>query len=474
MSAPIETTAPPELSRTGRRRRVLLTMCVGLFLVQLDLTAVNVALPSIMTGLGASVTGLEWVVGAYSLAFAGLLLAAGSVGDAVGHRRLLLAGLGVFAAGSTACALASTTGALVTGRTVQGVGAALLMPATLAVIALTFPDARGRARALAAWAGISGLALPLGPLVGGALVEAVGWHAIFWLNLPPLAVAVVASLRLLPPSGPLNSRGLARRLDLLGQLLAAVALVALVYALVDGPALGWGRPVVVAALVVAGAAAAGFVVVEARGRAPMLPLGVFRHRSFRAANGVAVLMTAAMIGSVFPLTLYLQAVRGASPLLAGAELTPMFVPFIAATVLSGRLVTAVGSRVLVTGGMLAAAVGIALFTRLTTVSGYPVLAVALALLGVGLGVATPPMVGAALAGLPVSQAGLAAGVNNTARQVGPPLGVAVLGGIAGRPDSAEFVPGLHVAAIVAAALFLAAAWLGSRIVTGPVSGGRRW
>ena len=454
-----------EPARPDRRRRVLLTMCVGLFLVQLDLTAVNVALPSIRTGLGASVSGLEWVIGAYSLAFAGLLLAAGSIGDAIGHRRLLLAGLGVFAAGSAACAVAASTAALVAGRAVQGVGAALLMPATLAVIARTFPAAGERARALAAWAGISGLALPLGPLVGGALVQVADWHAIFWLNLPPLAAAVVAALRLLP-NEPLRTRGLAARLDVPGQLLAAGTLVALVYALIDGPSTGWDRPAVVAGLVLAAAGAVAFVVVERRGPAPLLPLGLVRHRSFRAANGVAVLMTAAMIGSVFPLTLYLQAVRGASPLLAGAELTPMFVTFIAATALSGRLVTAVGSRVLVAGGMLVAAGGIALFTRLTEVSGYPVLAASLALLGLGLGVATPPMVGAALAGLPASQAGLAAGVNNTARQVGPPLGVAVLGGIAGRPDGVHFIPGLHLAAVVAAVLFLAAALLGSRLPGG--------
>lgn len=463
MPLPLATAPLAARSGTYRRWRVLLTMCVGLFLVQLDLTAVNVALPSIRTGLGTSVTGLEWVVGAYSLAFAGLLLAAGSVGDAVGHRRLLLAGLSVFAIGSAVCAVSLGAGALVAGRAVQGVGAALLMPATLAVIARTFPAPGERARALAAWAGISGLALPLGPLVGGALVEAASWHAIFWLNLPPLAVAVVASLRLLPPSGHVSTRRLARRLDVPGQLLAAVALLSLVYALVDGPSLGWDRAPVVGALVAAGAGAAGFVLVEARRRAPMLPLDAFRHPTFRSANGVAVLMTAAMIGSVFPLTLYLQAVRGASPLLAGAELTPMFVPFIAATALSGRLVRAAGTRVLVTGGMLTAAAGIALFTRLTADSWYLVLAVALALLGVGLGVATPPMIGAALSGLPLEQAGLAAGVNNTARQVGPPLGVAVLGGIAGRPDSPHFVPGLHVAALVAAALFLGAAWLGSRL-----------
>ncbi|MGN6131949.1 MAG: MFS transporter, partial [Nocardioidaceae bacterium] len=416
--------------------------------------------------LGGRRSGRGWVVGGYSRAAAAHRGGAGAAGDAVGHRRLLLAGLAVFGIGSTGCALAGNAAALVAGRVVQGVGVALLRPATLAVLARTFPAARDRARALAAWAGISGLALPLGPLVGGALVEAYGWQSIFWLNLPPLVVAGVATVRLLPAE-PL--RGMAGRLDLAGQLCATGFLVSVVYSLVEGPSIGWSRPQVLAGVVVAAVALAGFVRAESRAAPPMLPLHLFGHRVFRAANGVAVLTTAAMIGSIFPLTLYLQTVRGASPFAAGVRLAPMFVTFIAATALSGRLVAVLGTRRLVVGGMLAATAGIALFTRLTATSGYAVLAVALALLGVGIGVATPPMVGAALGALPLHQAGLASGVNNTARQVGPPLGVAVLGGLAGRPDAPGFVSGLHLAALVAAGLFLAAAALGTRLPSRPVA-----
>ncbi|MBE1496515.1 DHA2 family methylenomycin A resistance protein-like MFS transporter [Amycolatopsis lexingtonensis] len=419
---------------------LLFTMCAGMFLVQLDVTVVNVALPTLGTGLHADLAAQQWVVDGYTVVLAAFLLTGGALGDVFGHRRVVLTGFGLFGVASAACGLAATAPVLVAARAGQGLGAALLLPGTLAVITNAYPGRAERARALGVWAGVSALALAAGPVLGGAVVSAAGWRPVFWLNVPIVLAAAFATWRLVPR----GTRAPGRRVDVAGVVTAAPALGAGVYAVIGGSAV---------AAVVAIAALAAFVAVERRTADPMLPLDVAGRTL--SANFVSAAMNFVGIGAILVLTLYLQGVRHASPLAAGLEVLPLFGPLSVLAPIAGRLTGRFGPRPLMVAGLALGVLGMLNLVRLKETSGYADLLPTLLGLGVGMGLLTTAVVTAAVSGLPPGRAGVASGVNNTARQAGGALGVAVLGTVAGAPG-AGFLPGLREAGVIAAALWLVA------------------
>ena len=439
----------------ARPKLVLAVMCVGMFLVLLDVTVVNVALPSIATELRGGPAATQWVVDAYAVAIAGLLLAGGTVGDWIGHRRVVLAGLVVFGAASAACGLATGPGMLITARAAQGVGAALLLPGSLAVITQVFPGDAARARALGVWAGASSLALPAGPLLGGFLVASGGWRLVFLVNIPVVATALVAVPRLVPA----GIRRPGRRGDASGTALAAAGLAAAVFAVIDVGEHSL-RPAAIAGLVVAVTCAAGFVIRERHASAPMLPLDLLRRSAFVGPNVAAGGMNFVVNGMLFVATLYLQGIQHRGPLAAGVALLPMFLPLALLAPLAGRLAARLGPRPPLVLGALVAALGAAGFALVEPASGYPILLPALLGLGVGASLFTAPVVSAAVSAVPAERSGLASGINNTARQTGTALGVAVFGAVAGGTAAPlAFVHGLHVLAGLGAVVWLAAALL---------------
>jgi MFS transporter, DHA2 family, methylenomycin A resistance protein len=441
---------------------VLAVMCVGMFLVLLDVTVVNVALPSIANGLGADPAATQWIVDAYAVSIAGLLLAGGTLGDRIGHRRVVLAGLGIFGAASAACGLAPGPATLIAARAAQGVGAALLLPGSLAVISDAFPDRGARARALGIWAGVSSLALPAGPLLGGFLVASGGWRLVFLVNVPVVLAALVAVPRLVAPGAARPDR----KGDTPGTALGAVGLAAAVFTVIEAGEQGIG-PVTVVSLLVAVLCVAGFVVRERRAAEPMLPLDLLRRPAFAGPNLAAGAMNLVVNGMLFVTTLFLQGVQHRGPVAAGVALLPMFVPLAFLAPLAGRLTARLGPRPPLIGGALVAAVGAAGYALFEPDSGYLALLPAFLGLGIGAGLFTAPVVAAAMAAVP-DRSGLASGINNTARQTGNAIGIAVFGAVAGgvgAPDA--FVHGLHVLAAVGAAIWLAVAVLVARTVTRP-------
>jgi len=420
-----------------RRTLTLVVMCVGMFLVLLDVTAVNVALPRLRADLGASVGSLQWIVDAYAVALAALMLPCGDLGDRHGHKRVVLAGLAAFGAGSLAAGLAPGPALLIAGRVVQGAGAAFLLPGTLAVVSRAYPDAAERARAIGIWAAISSLALPAGVIAGGALVDGPGWRWAFLVNLPLVAVALPVTARIVRES---REPG-ARAPDVPGAALTVVLLATLTLAIIAGsPAAG----------VTAAALLAALVAVERRCPEPMLPAALFRRPAFGAANAVAAAMNLGSLGTLFVLTLFLQDVQGRSALGAGMAILPAFGLLAVVAPLSGRLVGRIGPRGPMVAGLLVAAGGLALLAD-------DALLVASMLWGLGLGLLTPAVVAAAMGAVEPDRAGLAAAVNNTARQAGGAIGIAASGAVAGSPARAGFAHAFHGVALGAAGLYLAAA-----------------
>ncbi len=422
-----------------RRTLTLIVMCVGMFLVLLDVTVVNVALPSLRADLGASVGSLQWIVDGYAVALASLMLPSGDLGDRHGHKRVVLAGLAAFGTGSLAAGLAPGAALLVAGRVVQGAGAALLLPGTLAVISRAYPDAAERARAIGIWAAISSLALPAGVIAGGALVDGPGWRWAFLVNLPVVAVALPVTARVVRES----REPAARALDVPGAALAAALLATVTFAIIAAsPAAGAAAAALLAAL----------VAVERRQREPMLPGALFRRPAFVAANAVGTAMNLGTLGTLFVLTLFLQDVQGRSALGAGVAILPAFGLLAVVAPLSGQLVGRIGPRRPMVAGLLIAAAGLALLAD-------DALLAASVLWGLGLGVLTPSVVAAAMGAVQADRAGLAAAVNNTARQAGGAIGIAASGAVAGSPARAGFTHGFHAVALGAAGLYVAAAAL---------------
>jgi MFS transporter, DHA2 family, methylenomycin A resistance protein len=444
-------TSPAPRPRAGL---VLVVMCAGMFLVLLDVTVVNVAVPSITAGLRTSTAGVQWVVDAYTVTLASLLLAGGAAGDRLGHRRVVAAGLAIFGAASAGCALAPTPGLLVAARAAQGVGAALLLPGSIAAIADAYPDRAAQAKALGVWAAVSSLALPAGPLLGGLIVSAVGWRAVFWINPPVVAVCLVGVLAWVRAPGrrPGSQRPEGRRLDLAGVALATLCLAATVYAVIIASGSGVAA---VAAASVAVLAAVGLIAAERRVAEPLLPPALFARPAFRAVTMSALIMNLTSNGLLFLLTRYLQSILGHRPLTAGLMLLPLFAPLAVTSPLAGRLTARHGPRpVMLTGAAIAAAGQLCLLL-ITPETGYPRLLPALLGVGLGVGLFTAPVVAAAMRAVPADRSGLASGINNTARQAGTALGVAVFGAIAGSPAQ----PGHFIAALRWLGVAAAIGWL---------------
>jgi EmrB/QacA subfamily drug resistance transporter len=413
------------MSTTHRTSQVitLLVTCFGLFMVLLDASIVNVALPTIQADLHANLSDLQWVVDAYTLPFAALMLTAGTLGDRFGRKRLFLAGLVLFVLGSLFCGFAPTLGWLLFGRVVQGVGAAALMPGSLSVLVAAFPEPRARAQAIGIWAGVSGVALAAGPLVGGVLIQLSSWPAIFFVNLPVGVVALALGWPLLAESRNPKAQGI----DLPGQVLVTGALVCLILALIESSSYGWTSPLILGLFSGFAVLLVAFLLVEARVREPMLPLRLFRNRFFSVANVAGLLLFFVMLGTFFFVTQFLQAVQGYTALEAGLRTLPTTVGIFLIAPLAGLLTARLGPRLPTVLGALLAALALLLVTRMEPDSSYATLWWNFGLLGIGFGLMISPLATAVLSATPPTRAGLGSSVNNTSRQVGGALGVAVLG-----------------------------------------------
>jgi EmrB/QacA subfamily drug resistance transporter len=412
----------PELSRR-RRVLVLAICCLSLFIFGVDSTIVNVALPSIQRDLHALVSGLQWTVDAYTVVIASVLILAGSTADRFGRRKVFQIGLATFTLGSLLCSLAPGLGWLVAFRMLQAVGGSMMNPVAVSIIANTFTDPRERARAIGVWGGVFGLAIAAGPPLGGVLVDGVGWRGIFWVNIPVGVAAIVLTALFVPESRAARPR----RIDPVGQVLVIVTLASLTYAIIEGPRAGWTSLVIVGLFAVAAAGAAALIAYEPRRTEPLLDLRFFRSAPFTGATLIAISALAALGGFLFLNTLYLQDVRGLSALSAGLYTLPLAVMTLLFAPLSGWIVGRWGPRLpLVVAGVAMTAGGL-LLTGLAPGTSVARLMTAYVIFGIGTGMVNAPITNTAVSGMPRSQAGVAAAVASTSRQVGQSLGVAVVG-----------------------------------------------
>jgi EmrB/QacA subfamily drug resistance transporter len=418
-------TARIRLNEGNRRWWTLAAMCFALFMIMLDNTVVNVALPSIQDDLGASLSGLEWTVNIYTLTFAVLLVTGGRLGDILGRRRMFLFGVGVFALSSAAIGLAPSQELLVAGRAVQGVGAAFMMPATLSIITITFPPEE-RGKAIGTWAGVSALALAIGPVVGGALAEYVSWRAIFFLNLPVAVGAVAVTLFATRESRDESTR---HTIDWSGIGALSVGLTALVLALVEGNSWGWGSIEIVALFVTAAIGLVAFALIEPRVREPTVDFPLFRSRTFLGANLVAFIVTFAMLAMFFFLALYMQNILGYSAVEAGVRFLPTTLMIVLIAPIAGRLSDRIGPRPLMVTGLSLTAFALFLLTRIDVGTGYGLLLPAFVIMGIGIALVMSPMSTAAMNSVPSEKSGVGSGILSMSRMVGATFGVAAIGAL---------------------------------------------
>jgi EmrB/QacA subfamily drug resistance transporter len=425
------TAAPPVVRRQSddpaihaRRWWILAVLCLALLIVGIDGTIVNVALPTFVRELGATTSQLQWISDAYTLAFASLLLTAGTLSDRFGRKGALLVGLAVFGLGSLASAFAGSADALIATRAVQGVGSAFIMPATLSILTNVFDDAE-RGRAIGVWAGVSGLGVAIGPVTGGWLLDHYWWGSIFLLNLPIVVVAVIATLAIVPTSKDPSGA----HLDLVGTALSIGMLVAILYGIIEGPSRGWTSAQIVGAFVIGGVLLLAFVLWELHVPHPMLDVSFFANPRFSAASVAITLVFFAMFGSIFFLSQYLQFVLAYTPLQAGVRLIPVAVALMIAAPLSSLLVARFGTKIIVTVGLVTVAGALFLLSRASVTSGYELVAAVLVVLGLGMGIAMAPATDSIMGSLPLAKAGVGSAVNDTTREIGGALGVAVLGSI---------------------------------------------
>jgi EmrB/QacA subfamily drug resistance transporter len=417
---------------TPRRRALVLAICcMSLFIVGLDNTIVNIALPSLRTDLHASTSGLQWTIDAYTLVLASLLILSGSTADRVGRRRTFQTGLALFTAGSLLCSVAPGLGWLITFRMIQAVGGSMLNPVAMSIITNTFTEPRERARAIGVWGGVVGFSMAVGPLLGGVLVGSLGWRSIFWINVPVGIAAILLAARFVPESKAEHPR----RLDPVGQVLVLLTLASVTYGIIEGPGRGWASPAIVGCFVLGAAALVALVLYEPRREEPLLDPRFFRSAPFSGATVIAVCAFGALGGFLFLNTIYLQEVRGYTPLHAGLYTLPMALMTVIFAPLSGRLVGARGARLpLVLAGS-AMALSMLPLTRLTADTSPVVLVAAYVVFGFGFAMVNSPITNTAVSGMPRAQAGVAAAIASTSRQVGGSLGVAVIG--------AAVVSGVH-------------------------------
>jgi DHA2 family methylenomycin A resistance protein-like MFS transporter len=449
-----------------RRVLTLAALSLAVFTVLLNVTVVNVNLPDIQRSLHTDVAGLEWVVNAYTLPLATLLLAAGSLGDRYGRKRIFLLSLVVFSLGSGLCSVARSLDVLLAGRALQGIGAAAVLPGSLAIISVVYPNPRQRATAIGIWGGANGLALATGPLIGGLLGDRFGWESVFLLNVPVGLLAVVAGWLLIREA---EGRGPRSALDPPAQVLTILWIAALTFALIQGNSWGWSSPRILLALALALVGFAVFLAVESRTSQPMVPLGFFRSPTFSAANTVGFAIFFALQAAIFFLSLFLQEVQGDSPVEAGLRLTPLTGAFMLISPLAGSIAGRLGSRVPMVIGLLLTTAGLFLLSSLTPHTPYSTAWWRMAILGIGFALTLAPMTAAILASVPPARAGTGSAIHTAARQVGGLLGIAALGAIAGSqgamspthgpPGSAAaiFAQGMDVALFTAGLVTLAAA-----------------
>lgn len=420
-AAPSDAPAPDP-----RRFLILAICCMSLFIVGLDATVVNIALPSIRSDLAASVSQLQWTIDAYSLTLASLLLLSGSMADRFGRARVFQLGLALFTLGSLLCSIAPSVQALIAFRVVQAIGGSMLNPVAMSIIRNTFTDPRERAQAIGIWGGVIGVSMALGPVLGGLLVESIGWRAIFWVNVPVGIAAIALTARFVPESRAPRPR----RVDPAGQVLVVLLLSSLTYAIIEAPSHGWTSPASLALFGASLASLALLIVCELRREEPLIELRFFRSAPFSGATAIAVAAFAALGAFLFLNTLYLQEARGLSPLTAGLWTLPMAAMTVVFGPLSGRMVGRFGGRPSLVGGGAGMALAGLLLTSVSATTSFTHLFVAYVLFGIGFGLVNPPITNTAVSGMPADQAGVAAAVASTSRQIGQSLGVAVAGAVA--------------------------------------------
>ncbi|MFI0241749.1 MFS transporter [Streptomyces sp. NPDC016845] len=454
MAASPAASATPVGSRPGRA--VLLTVtCLGQFMVLLDNTIVGAALPDMQHRLDTQLTGLQWIVDAYVLLVAMLLLSGGVFADRFGRKRVYLTGVAVFTVASLVCSLAPSLGWLITGRVLQGIGAAALSPASLALLAAAHPVPRERVKAIGLWAGLSGIGLAAGPVAGGVLTEAFGWPAIFLVNLPIGLLLLLLGLRTLEetrnPDAP--------AIDVPGTVLSVLAVGVLTYGLIEGGARGWTSPLILGSFATAALLLAAFIAVEARHPAPMLPPRLFRERLFTVSNTAMVVVGFALMGSSFFFSQFFVYVQGSSILRAGLQTLPMSLAMVVASPYAGRLAARYGFRSVVTTGLALAGLGLLALGTVHADTGYGNVWWRLAVVGTGFALTMSPLTGAAIQAVSAQEGGLASGISSTTRQIGAVLGVALLGAVvrAEQSGGASFETGLDSAFLTAGAVMLATA-----------------
>jgi DHA2 family methylenomycin A resistance protein-like MFS transporter len=444
---------------------LLIATSFGFAVVQLDVTIVNVALPQIGLRLQASVAGLQWVVDAYTLSFAALLISAGVLGDRFGSRRAYLAGFLIFTAASVVCGLAPAIGILIGARALQGAGAALLVPTSLSILNhMAADDPALRARMVGLWTAAGGVSIAAGPVAGGLLLSGLGWRSIFLVNIVLCCAAILLVIRFVPGDSKATDPqpNDSKRLDPAGQLLAIVALTCLVGAVIEGGRLGAGHILVTGGALFGAVALAAFLYVESRVLAPMLPLGFFRLPGFSPAVAFGIIVNLTYYGVIFVISLYLQQARGYSPLRTGIAFLPLTATFIVSNIICGWLTARKGPRVPMILGSIVGTAGYALLLYLNADTSLRAMLPAFILIPGGMGLAVPAMTTAILSSVPRERSGTASAVLNTARQAGGAIGVAIFGAILGHARD-RIIPGLHTSALISSGLLLLAvalAWLG--------------
>ncbi len=442
----------------------LAAMSLGYGVVQLDVTIVNTALDSIGSSLGGGVSELQWVVSAYTIAFAAFILTAGALGDRIGAKRIFMAGFAIFTVASAGCALSQSSAILIAARAVQGLGAAILVPNSLALLSHAYPDEKQRGRAVGIWAAGASLALTAGPLVGGGLIALVGWRSIFLVNLP----IGVAGLWLSWRYASETTRSPQRQIDLPGQVAAIAALGCLAGAIIEGGTLGWSDRFVIAGFAASVVLAILFVLQERRAAQPMLPLSLFGHRMFALTSLVGLLVNVAFYGLIFVFSLYFQRITGWSPFATGLAFVPMMGAVLPVNLIAPRLAERIGAPATIALGAGLSAVGCLALLGIEQGTNYPAICAQLIVIGSGLGLLVPPLTSALLGSVEKSHSGIAAGVLNATRQTGSVLGVALFGSFVGQTNA--FLAGAHASLMIAAGLLLAA---GAAIWWGAPSRGPR-
>jgi len=437
-------------------------MSLGYGVVQLDVTIVNTALDSIGTSLGGGVSELQWVVSSYTIAFAAFILTAGALGDRIGAKRIFMAGFAIFTAASVGCALAPNAAILIAARGVQGLGAAILVPNSLALLSHAYPDEKQRGRAVGIWAAGASLALISGPLLGGGLIALVGWRSIFLVNLPIGLAGLWLSWRYATET----TRYQQREIDLPGQIAAIAALGCLAGAIIEGGTLGWRNPFVIAGFAASAVLAILFVVRELRAPQPMLPLSLFKHRLFALASLVGLLVNVAFYGLIFVFSLYFQRVNGLSPFATGLAFLPMLGAVLPVNLVAARVTERIGAPATIAIGAALSALGCLALLGLEPGTSYWEIGAQLMIIGAGLGLLVPPLTSTLLGSVEKSRSGIAAGVLNSTRQTGSVLGVALFGSLAGQATA--FMAGMHESLMISACLLFAAGaaiWRGAATAT---------